>query len=592
MPSNCETRRKWLRCAKLVAYALAVAWLVALTVVVIVTRATSVGPTGATGVTGATGATGSGSGGGRVTIPRACGQLEIVTGRMSLSDPDVQTGPGWRATISPQNTGVIAFTSPTLQNTAFPVVFSGEMGDGLFLNNRTPGTVFFDAPPLPVSAIDFSVLNCVCGAGLPSCSVNQTCCGGSCANTLDDSFNCGGCNRGCSTLCTGGFCQTFVQAGDRLVGMPHSGASQQGTGVALSFDGSTLAVGGPADDSTGAVWIFVRVGTTTTWVQQAGPLVGAGAVGNAFQGVSVALSSDGNTLAVGGPLDNGGNGAVWIFVRSGTTWVQQGPKLFGTGAAGTAAQGNDVDLSADGNTLVSGGPADAGNVGAAWVFVRTGTTWAQQGPKLVGSDLAPPSSEGISVAISAAGDRVALGAPFDDSGVGATVIFARSGTVWTQEGPKLVGSGAIDGSNQGTAVDLSADGATLAVGGPNDNFGAPGATWIFVRSGTTWSQQGPKLVVADTVPQESAGVSVSLAADGNTLAIGGTGGLNPIGSVWIFVRLGTIWTQSNPPLVGSDAVGPAFQGTSVALSGTGRVLADGGPGDSAFVGATWIFIRE
>ena len=69
----------------------------------------------------------------------------------------------------------------------------------------------------------------------------------------------------------------------------------------------------------------------------------------------MALSADGNTALVGGPYDNGGTGAAWVFTRSGSTWTQQGPKLVGTGAVGTAEQGWSVALSADGNTALIGG---------------------------------------------------------------------------------------------------------------------------------------------------------------------------------------------------------------------------------------------
>jgi len=89
--------------------------------------------------------------------------------------------------------------------------------------------------------------------------------------------------------------------------------------------------------------------------QQGPKLVGTGVVGGAEQGISVALSGDGNTAIVGGPYDNGETGAAWVFTRSGTLWTQQGSKLIGTGAVGNASQGQSVALSADGNTAIVGG---------------------------------------------------------------------------------------------------------------------------------------------------------------------------------------------------------------------------------------------
>jgi hypothetical protein len=83
----------------------------------------------------------------------------------------------------------------------------------------------------------------------------------------------------------------------------------------------------------------------------------------------VSLSADGNTLAVGGSNDNGAVGATWIFIRFGSTWTQQGIKLVGSGVPNSAYQGSTVSFSADGNTLAVGGPRDVSNLGATWIFV-------------------------------------------------------------------------------------------------------------------------------------------------------------------------------------------------------------------------------
>ena len=89
----------------------------------------------------------------------------------------------------------------------------------------------------------------------------------------------------------------------------------------------------------------------------------------------MALSGDGNTVLVGGWRDNIGAGAVWVYTRSGGVWTQQGSKLAGTGAVGTAEQGNSVALSADGNTAIVGGSGDNGGAGATWVYTRSGGVW-------------------------------------------------------------------------------------------------------------------------------------------------------------------------------------------------------------------------
>jgi len=132
----------------------------------------------------------------------------------------------------------------------------------------------------------------------------------------------------------------------KLVGTGAVGNAQQGRSVALSGDGNTAIVGGFEDNSfAGAAWVFTR---NRVWHQQT-KLVGSNNVGFPRAGTSVALSADGNTVIVGGPSDNTGLGAAWVFTRSGGVWSQQA-KLVGTGAVGGAGQGYSVALSGDGNT--------------------------------------------------------------------------------------------------------------------------------------------------------------------------------------------------------------------------------------------------
>jgi hypothetical protein len=384
-----------------------------------------------------------------------------------------------------------------------------------------------------------------------------------------------------------------TQQGPKLIGTGAVGATvNQGISVALSADGNTLAVGGWFDNNqAGAAWVFTRSGTG--WTQQGPKLAGTGTVGPViWQGFSVALSADGNTLAVGGESDNFRAGATWVFTRSNAIWTQQGRKLVGTGAVGTQSlQGNAVSLSADGNTLAVGGFRDNYDAGATWVFTRNGTIWSQQGPKLVGTGaVGGQAFQGYVVALSADGTTLAVGGDGDNTYTGATWVFTRNGTGWTQQGPKLVGTGAVGAQPyQGQSVALSADGNTLAVGGALDNSRA-GATWVFTRSSTVWSQQGAKLVGTGAVGLGSQqGQFVALSADGNTLAVGGDNDNNYIGATWLFTRRNATWSQQGTKLVGTGAVGAPNQGRAVALSANGTTLAVGGLYDNSSTGAAWVF---
>jgi hypothetical protein len=161
---------------------------------------------------------------------------------------------------------------------------------------------------------------------------------------------------------------------------------------------------------------------SSQFTQQGTKLVGTGAVASAWQCISVALSADGNTAIVGGCQDNSEAGAVWVFTRTNGVWSQQGSKLVGAGAVGQSMQGVDVSLSTDGNTAIVGGYGDNASAGATWVFTRTNSVWSQQGSKLVGTGANGNASQGSSVALSADGNTAVFGGSGDNPG--ATWVFA------------------------------------------------------------------------------------------------------------------------------------------------------------------------
>jgi antibiotic biosynthesis monooxygenase (ABM) superfamily enzyme len=380
------------------------------------------------------------------------------------------------------------------------------------------------------------------------------------------------------------------QPGSKLVGSGAVGPTQQGWSVALSADGNTALVGGVVDNRlTGAAWVFTRSGDG--WIQHGSKLVGSGAVGQAGQGFSVALSFDGTTAIVGGPYDNSNTGAAWVFTRKGSAWTQQGGKLVGTEAVGNAAQGVSIALSADGNTAIVGGTYDNKSAGAAWVFTRNGSAWHQQGGKLVGTDAVGVASGGTSVALSADGNTAIVGGPYDSASMGAAWVFTRSGGVWTQQGGKLVGTGAVGQAGQGFSVALSADGNTVIVGGLADNSFI-GAAWVYLRSRAVWTQQGNKLVGAGAVGLARQGHSVALSADGSTAIVGGPHDNSYAGAAWVYSRGGTVWTQQGNKLVGNGALGHTEQGYSVALSADGSTAIAGGLADNRMTGAAWVHSRS
>jgi hypothetical protein len=369
--------------------------------------------------------------------------------------------------------------------------------------------------------------------------------------------------------------------------VPSGCLSSFGNSVALSADGTTAIVGGwTYEAGEGAAWVFTRSGSN--WTQQAILTVEHG---DQF-GSTVALSADGNTALI----DEGGYGI--IFTRSGSTWTQ-GATLHAEPADLTGGGNDTVALSADGNTAIIGErELRTGEVpfnGGASIFAREGSTWTQQGPRLEAGE-ARISDFGSSVALSANG-ATAMIAGYQ--GRAAAWMFTRSGSVWSRQGPPLTGSEETNNFSTGESVALSGDGNTALLGYGAENNNA-GAGWIFTRSGSVWTQQGPELNGSGAAGASFFGESVALSGDGDTALVGGPHD-NPliqececaeIGAAWEFRRTGSAWSQSGPKLVGTGAGHGSVFGHVVALSATGDVALIGGPGDNGGFGAAWPFVTS
>ena len=366
---------------------------------------------------------------------------------------------------------------------------------------------------------------------------------------------------------------TWEQQGPELPIEEEAGGDEQcnseiaecgfGRSVALSADGSTALVGAPADDSKrGAVWVLSRSGST--W-SQAEVLTGGDAEVDAGRfGAAVALSADGNTALVGEPVGQSKRGAVWVFTRSGSDWTQPGVELSGWEESGAAGFGRSVALSASGDTALIGARSDDGGIGAAWVFTRAGSKWRQQGSKLTASGESGEARFGDSVALSALGNTALIGGPTDAGDVGAAWVFTRTGSTWQQQGPMLSAGDELGEGRFAYSVALSGDGDVALIGAPRDAHA--GAVWVFARTGTSWKQQGPKL---ESPPEPSSaghfGASVALSSSGATALVGGPEYQSSEGA-WTFLN-----TSVPPPTVSS--VGPlsgsSEGGTHVLVKGTG-----------------------
>ena len=422
--------------------------------------------------------------------------------------------------------------------------------------------------------------------------------------------------------------------------------------VALSGDGNTMAVGAPLESSaakgingkgandpgqsSGAVYVYARNGNR--WAEQA--YIKASNPGSDDQfGYGVGLSADGNTLVVSAPYEDSGatgvngnqednsvenSGAVYVFSRTGSSWSQQAYlKASNTGEKDEGDQfGYSVAVSDDGNTVavgaigedssakgVNGNQKDEGSngSGAVYVFTRSAGAWSQQA-YVKSSTAARNALFGYSVALSANGDTLAVGAFDEDRGKGALYVFTRGGGTWSQQA--RVQAATLDPQDSmGCWVAISDDGNTIAAGALDEDTLAPGinavksgdsgrtdapddtsagAAYVFVRNGTAWTEQA-NFKASNVGRDDWFGVRLALSGDGNTMVVGAPNedsaakGINGkqdddsadgAGAAYLFTRTGSTWKQDYY-IKGSNTEQFDEFGSSMALSRDGRTVAIG-----------------
>ena len=374
------------------------------------------------------------------------------------------------------------------------------------------------------------------------------------------------------------------------------GAAGSGFGISVAVDGSTAVVGartnGP-NSTQGAAYVFVESGGT--WSQQAELTASDGTTNDQF-GQSVAVS--GSTIVVGAPqhpfsLGGNGPGKAYVFVENGGTWNQQAELKASDGAAGddfgysVAVSGGTAVVGASGHMVSS----NQGQ-GAAYVFVPSGGTWTQQA-ELTASDGAANDQFGWSVAVS--GSSAVVGAPGHMVGsnvLGAAYVFAQSGTTWGQQAELTSSDGA---ANDKFGSSVAVDGNTAVVGAVGHMVGLnvdQGAAYVFVPSGSTWSQQA-ELIASDGAAGDYLGSTVSVS--GST-ALAGTW-LHTVGSnveqgaAYVFVPSGGNWSQQ-AELTAAD--GARYDGFGVSVAVSGSTALAGAPnhkvGSNPAQGAAYVFL--
>jgi hypothetical protein len=379
-----------------------------------------------------------------------------------------------------------------------------------------------------------------------------------------------------------------TQIGSDIIG--ETANDYSGSFISMSADGSKVAIGAVfnSDNGDGSGQVRVYQNASGIWTQVGADINGE-AIGD-ISGSSVSISADGNTVAIGASRNDGNgldSGHVRVYQYALGTWTQIGADIDGE-AAGDSS-GSSVSLSASGNRVAIGAPNNGTTkAGHVRVYQNNGGTWVQLGVDINGEFRDDGSGE--SVSISADGNRVAIGARFNDgngNNSGHVRVYKYESSSWTKVGADIDGEAANDLS--GASVSLSSDGSIVAIGaGGNDGNGdASGHVRVYKDILGVWTQVGAD--INGEAANDNSGERVSLSADGTVVAIGATGndgnGSNS-GHVRVYKNISGVWTQ-----IGIDINGEAALkfGTGISMSSNGTTLAAGSPNYNSFAGLVRVY---
>ena len=301
------------------------------------------------------------------------------------------------------------------------------------------------------------------------------------------------------------------------------GAANDEFGYSVAVDGDTIVVGAHQNDADtddndeGAAYVFTKPASGWADITQTAKLTAFGAAAGDEFGISVAV--DGNTILVGAHQNDSSDGAAYIFTKPFTGWADSSEtaKLIAYDAAADDEFGISVAL--DGDTAVIGARQNDDNgsqSGSAYVFTKVSGVWSQKA-KLIASDGAADDQFGISVAVN--GDTVVVGARQDDTSNGAAYVFTKVSGVWKHVAKLTADDGA---ANDEFGISVAVDGDTIVVGAhqndADDQDNDEGAAYVFITdSAGGWSQKA-KLTASDAAALDRYGYSV--AVSGDTVVVG------------------------------------------------------------------------
>jgi hypothetical protein len=374
--------------------------------------------------------------------------------------------------------------------------------------------------------------------------------------------------------------QTKISAADAF--------AMQLFGHSIAVDGDIAVVGAPnhsvVADGSGAAYVFIRHATGWQFQQK---LTANDATPGSFFGMSVAIDND--TIVVGAHGVANSSGAAYVFVRTGNTWAQQ-QKL--TGSENSPSDSFGLSVGVKGDTIVCGafGNSDFNTItwGTAYVFTRTNNVWNER-QKLSASDASDFNSFGVRVALSE--NTIIVGAIGNAGFSGAVYVFTFNGSIWVEQ-QKLRAQDATPKTFFGYRIGISGDTIVAASEGWVDSTietSTPAAVYIFRRTPSGWHQQ-KRIRITDAGLLGQFGLTADVSGD--TIVIGCPNDFTVApysGSAYIYRRNGeSNWTMQQKLFASDSARDDAF-GSAVAIdNNTVMVGAESKSDGAPFAGAVYV----
>lgn len=361
-----------------------------------------------------------------------------------------------------------------------------------------------------------------------------------------------------------------------------------GSSISISADGSTVIAGGYGNEqSKGAAYVFTREGNS--WDLQAKLIsddceLDDDNLRTKRFGWAVAISGNGDIAAITKYGIYNVEKSVYIFTREENSWTEQ-TRILPPDTCSDDSFGHSLAISADGSVLIIGAPRNNLSKGAVYIYTRKGNSWNLQ-TELTDTSPKAYNNFGCSVAISSDGSVAVIGSFGKSPDKSFVHIFSKNEHKWHMCA-KLKNPINSPVSVFGHTVAISGDGSVIAAGLTYKEEYTKGIVYVFAKVGDVWVQKN-KLKSDNEELQDKFGYSISISEDGNIIVVGASGEISFRGCAYVFTRSDSSWDQYVKLMTSKPKIGDSF-GDSIVISNDGSVIAVGASTKENYKGSVFMF---